>query len=567
MIKQLYQYAKDYRREIIVGPIFKLMEAIFELLLPLCFATIINQGILKNEPAIIYKQSFYIFVFSILGLFCVSICQKMAAKASQGFGTNLREALFKKIQTFSPEQRQRFGSSSLMTRISNDTSQLQLALAMLIRLVIRAPFLSIGAIVMAWSMSPSLTLIFIATLPLFLITLLLIMKINLPFVNKLQRALEAFNQHVIENIQGTPIIRSLGKQRQFMTQLNDNAHDIEKVSIKTSFWTSLMSPMTTLIINVATVIILYLAAGHIHNHTLAIGNLVALINYLSQMLLALIVISNLIVTFSKAYSSGLRVTELLGATPKENINKKIEENVDNSIKLDRIDYRYANEKKDLFHQLSLSLLEHESVTITGEIGSGKSTLMQLLLGILQPTSGNIQWNNENILSHIKDYQYYLSYVPQHNVLFEGTVEDNLRFANPHASLDDIHKALKAADAYDFVMEDELGLERSIMKEGKNLSGGQRQRLCIARALLKPNARFLMMDDPFASLDTKTERHILDALKRDYPHLTRIMISQRYQSIVSSQRIIVLEHGEITGDDTHEQLLSYHPLYQSLMEDL
>lgn len=567
MLKILYRYAQPYKKEMVVGPFFKLLEAIFELLLPLCFAHIIDAGILKNNRTVVFQQTALILLFSFIGLLCVSICQKMAAKASQGFGTQLRQALFQKIQQLPEDKRQAMGASRLMTLINNDTSQLQLALAMLIRLVIRAPFLSIGAIVMAWMISPTIACIFIATLPLFLLCIIGLMKANLPFAKKLQQQLEQFNQHIIENSQGTSIIRALGKQENFMTQLNQNAEALRQTSLKSSRITSLMTPLTTLIVNGATVLILYMARPLLHHHQLAVGDLVALINYLSQMLLALIVISNLMVTFSKAHASAIRVTEALGDTPCNKTEDKIIKNGDISIKFNCIDYRYTNEKEDLFHHLTCTFQQGESVTITGEIGSGKTTLLKLLLGILEPTKGTIECQGRQVTyPHPKAYQELFSYVPQHNVLFSGTVSDNLRFANPNTTEEDMIKALNAADAQ-FIFDHPEGLHAHLDQGGHNLSGGQRQRLCIARALLKENSRFLILDDAFSALDVKTEAHILNALEKEYPQLTRIIVSQRRQSILSSQRIIMLENGCISGDGTHEWLMDHHATYQTLMEDL
>lgn len=565
IIKYLWPFIKPFKKQLILGPSFKLIEAIFELLLPLCMAKLIDQGIRQHHFPVILHQSLAILIFSLLGLIAVFICQYMASIASQGFGTALRETLFKKIQTLPMEAQQKLGISSLINRITVDTNQLQLAVAMLIRLVIRAPFLGIGSIFMAWMISPKLTLIFMTTLPLFFILLLLIMKKNLPAFSKVEHALDHFNASIIENIEGTLTIRSTNQTQQFSQTLCHNSQAIKQSSIKAGYIASMMTPLTTFMINTATALLLYMGGHLLGQHTLAVGDLVALVNYLSQMLMALIVISNLVVTFSKAGASAKRIIEILSVSTIDTPNVEYINDSLFQLDLNHIGYRYNGMENNQMNHLSLTIKEGEHLAITGPMGSGKTTLIRLILGELSPNEGTITLNQLPIQTLSKKaYQSIFTYVPQKVVLFKGTIRSNLKFANPNVSDEDMWKALETAQAH-FVHQLPLGLDTPVEKMGTNFSGGQKQRLTIARALLKENAHFLVMDHCFSALDIQTEAKILDNLKRHYPRLTLINISQRPQSLKFCQKIAVLERGRLSalGDDT--TLRMQNLFYKHLME--
>lgn len=562
MLKLILPYAKQYRKQFILGPLFKLCEAIFELLLPLYLAKLIDQGIIAHHSQSIIKNTIIIVLFSIIGLLCVLICQYFASIASQGFGTNLRNACFEKIQHLSQKQREQFGTHSLLTRLTSDINQLQQAAAMLIRLVIRAPFLSIGSIIMAFYMNMKLAWIFVAILPIFSTLLAYIMIRTVPLFKKVQNAIDKLTLSMTEILQGVRVIRAFNQQKQMAKRAKTISQQLASRYKKAGHISSLLNPGTTLIVNIGIVTLLIFGAISIHNKQLQVGELIALINYMTQMLLALIVVANLVVTFTKAIASGKRVAELL-QQPTENSVAEKQLKQWETISFQKVSYRYNDDSDDAIHHISFDIKHGMTIGIIGPTGSGKTTLVQLLDQSIQPTEGHIK------IDHIDCQQYnrysiqrQLGVVPQKAVLLKGTIRSNLKFANPNASDDDCWEALKKAQIFDFVQQLPSQLDTHVERFGRNFSGGQCQRLTIARAFIR-KPQLLILDDSLSALDYQTDLKLRKELKKY--NQTTLIVSQRIASIQSADYIIVMDNGIIKGSGTHDELLHHCPLYKELYQ--
>ena len=543
-----------YKKELIIGPLCKLIEAICELCLPLCLATLIDQGILKHQPTIVIKQVILMLILSIIGLIFVYICQKMAAHVSLSFGESLRNQLFSALIHSKND------SDEELIMMTNDTVQLQFAVAMLIRLVIRAPFLCIASIILAFSINRTISLIFLSVLPLFLITIIGLMKKNMPQLHRIQHALSTLNTSLFEVLIGQEVIMSARKETMFAKQLDKQSQTIKALSEKYNRVASKMTPMTTLILNTAMVLLLLFSYFFVQKNALAIGDVVALSNYLTQMLLALTVITNLMLTFSKAYVSYQRLTKAMTAIEEKEATDTHTLSSCHTLSLCNIDYRYSKETPIVLNQFSLSIHSGGDLAITGPVGSGKTTLLKIITRQLIETNGEILINGKR--SSIKATQSLLSYVPQEAILFKDSIKNNLLFANPCASEKELWQALHIACLDEFVQK--VGLAFQLEHNGNNLSGGQKQRLAIARSLLKPNISFLIMDDPFSALDFQTEQTIYQRIKKYFPKLTLVIVSQHKKTLRQWQTIAVIEHGKLTGYGSPHYLSKNNDYYQRLI---
>lgn len=560
MLKWIIPYAKSYRKQFILGPIFKLLEAILELFLPLYLAQLIDTGLLKHDKTAIFTNTAMILIFSVIGLGAVFICQYYASIASQGFGTNLRKATLHHIQQLSLQQQAKFGGQGLLTRLTNDINQLQQAAAMLIRLVIRAPFLSIGAIVMAFRMNASLAWIFVIILPLFALLLAYIMIKTVPRFKQVQSSLETFSQSISDFLSGIRVIRAFNRQDVFQEKETQESQDIATSAIKAGNISALLTPGTTLMINLGILLLLFIGSQFIQIGSIQPGELVAMINYMSQMLLAMIVIANLVVTFTKAKASGDRVADLL-ATPIKKTKESAPITDIQQIECHHIDYRYTKESGNALTNIQFKLQQNEKLGIIGPTGSGKSTLIKLLAGLLQPTSGQITVNRHP-LNHYrqKDWHQIIGVVPQKAALFKGTIRSNLQFGKPTATDAECWQVLEQVQLADYVRQLPQQLDTPVERGGHNFSGGQRQRLTIARALIK-QPQLLILDDSLSALDNQTEKEIRQIIYQ--LNTMVVIISQRIHSIQEADQIIMLDNGEIVASGTHQTLLKTNALYQEM----
>lgn len=557
-------YAKKYRKQIILGPIFKFLEVCFELVLPLFMSRLVDQGIVHNDRAYIFQTAGWMLGMSVIGLSCVLVCQYFASIASQGFGTELRYQLMKKINQLSYSELNSFGTDTLITRITNDVNQLQNALAMLIRLVIRAPFLSIGSVIMAFYINFQMGLIFLVMLPIFCILLFFIIKTTVPLYKKVQGKLDRLNLQIQQNLSGVRVIRAFAQKKTEQQQVDHISNDLSKVYTRVANISALLTPITTLILNLGILLLLYMGGIKVNTGSLKQGEVLALINYMNQMLLALIVVSNLVIIFTRASASASRVNEVLDVIPTQTIDKKLPIHSIEAIQFDHVSFRYEKEAGLTLDDISLSIFKGTVLGITGPTGSGKSTLTQLIPRFYDVSDGNLFVGGKNVRDwSIDSLRSKIRLVPQTAVLFTGTIRENLQWGKSDASDEECWQALEIAQCKDFVAQLSHGLDTPIYEGGKNFSGGQRQRLTIARALVgKPD--LLILDDSLSALDYQTDLALRTALKRELKHITIILISQRIRSLSQAQQILVLNNGKQVGLGTHEELMRNSKEYQEIV---
>lgn len=561
---RLLRYAKNYRKQIFLGPFFKFLEAIFELVLPLLMAVLVDEGIQKNNWSKVLEMTIWMVVMSIIGLLCAVICQYYASYASQGFGTELRNQLMKKINQLSHQELNRFGTDTLITRTTNDINQLQVALAMLIRLVVRAPFLSIGAVVMAFYIDWQIGLIFLCVLPLFCLVLFFIISKSVPLYKSVQRQLDHVNELVSQNLSGVRVIRAFARRQTEIKRFDDSTDELSKVYLRVTNLSALLTPATTLILNFGVLAIFYIGGFKVTVGHLQQGQILALVNYMNQMLLALIVVSNLVVIFTRAAASASRVNEVLevDSSIQSNTGTDAYENT-GSVTFEQVDFRFAPEFGLALEDITFSIPKNATIGITGPTGSGKSALTQLIPRFYDVADGSVQVAGKDVREwDVHALRQTIAMVPQTAVLFTGTIRDNLRWGKNDATDEDCWEALELAQSRDFVEALPDGLDTQIFEGGKNFSGGQKQRLTIARALIAKPA-ILILDDSLSALDYQTDLKLRQALKT--LEGTVIIISQRIRSIQDAQQIFVMDAGRLVAKGTHKQLLHTSHEYQEIVE--
>ncbi|WP_375178788.1 ABC transporter ATP-binding protein [Enterococcus rotai] len=562
----LLKYAKKYRKQIILGPFFKFLEACFELVLPLFMARLVDQGIRNGDRAYVIQMAGWMFLMSVIGLICVMICQYYSSIASQGFGTELRNQLMKKINQLSHAELNSFGTDTLITRMTNDINQLQLALAMLIRLVIRAPFLSIGSVIMAFYINVQMGFIFLLMLPIFCIILYFIIKTTVPLYKKVQEKLDLLNRQISQNLSGVRVIRAFARKQTEEKHVNKVTDDLSSIYIRVSNISALLTPATTLVMNLGILALLYLGGIKVEIGGLQQGEVLALINYMNQMLLALIVVSNLVIIFTRASASASRVSEVLAVVPsiQSNDTKIPHKEQTKGIVFDHVSFRYQPEAGLALTDISLTIPASSVLGITGPTGGGKSTLTQLIPRFYDTSQGNLFVDGINVRDwSIDKLRKKIAITPQTAVLFTGTIRENLQWGKEDATDEECWQALETAQCKDFVENLSDGLDTKVYEGGKNFSGGQKQRLTIARALIhKPDV--LILDDSLSALDYQTDLNLRTALQQDLKETTLILISQRISSIQQADQILVLASGKQVGLGTHEELLRHSPAYQEIV---
>lgn len=562
---QLLRYAKDYRKQIILGPFFKFLEAVFELILPLFMARLVDEGIARHDQGKVIEMTVAMLGLSIVGLLCALICQYYASIASQGFGTVLRNRLMEKINSFSHKELNRFGTDTLITRMTNDINQMQGALAMLIRLVVRAPFLSIGSVIMAFYIDWQMGLIFLILLPLFCFILFLIIHYSVPLYRKIQQKLDQLNQLVTQNLSGVRVIRAFARTNTETAHFNEETEEISRLNQRVANISALLSPSTTLIMNAGVVALLYFGGFKVNVGHLEQGQVLALINYMNQMLLALIVVSNLVVLFTRAAASANRINEVFATDTTLEDDGAVQNANEQAplIDFEHVDFRYTEKSGLALQDVSFTLQENKILGITGATGSGKSTLISLIPRFYDASKGAVSFAGSNVkdwsLDHLRSE---IAIVPQTAVLFSGTIRENLQWGKQDATDEDCWEALAIAQASEFVETLPKGLDTMILENGKNFSGGQRQRLTIARALIR-KPKLLILDDSLSALDYQTDLDLRQALKRELD-CGVIIISQRLRSIQDAETILLMDNGKIAAQGSHEELLQESELYQELV---
>ena len=564
----LLRYAKDYRKQIILGPFFKFLEAVFELVLPLQMAALVDEGLRQNNWSKVVEMTIWMIVMSVVGMICAVICQYYASVASQGFGTELRNRLMKKINTLSHSELNLFGTDTLITRMTNDINQMQIALAMLIRLVVRAPFLSIGSVIMAFVIDWQAGLIFLLVLPLFCIVLFWIIAKTVPLYKKVQIHLDELNELVSQNLSGIRVIRAFARTKTETKRFDKATDDLSDVYLRVTNLSALLTPATTLIMNVGIIALFYIGGFKVNIGNLQQGQVLALVNYMNQMLLALIVVSNLVIIFTRAAASGSRINEVLATEPS--IGDELSEvfmdqpkNNVGAIRFEHVDFRFSKEYGLALKNIDFQVAPGSILGITGPTGSGKSALTQLIPRFYDVADGKVIVDGHDVRKWpLQQLRQKIAMVPQTAVLFTGTIRENLQWGKKDATDEECWRALEIAQSHDFVEALPQQLDTPIFEGGKNFSGGQKQRLTIARALIaKPD--ILILDDSLSALDYQTDLDLRMALKESIRG-TVIIISQRVRSIQDAQQILVLDQGNLVGKGTHEELLASSKEYQEIV---
>ena len=566
-MKKLLYYMKPFKKEFILGPFFKLIEAILELFIPIVMAKIIDTGIYNKDITYILKMGGLLLLLGAVGLSFALVCQYYASLASQGIGTNLRESLFKHINSLSHKELDDIGTPTLITRLTNDINLIQSGFAMLIRLGTRSPFIIIGSTIMALSLDLHLSIIFIITIPLIVLVIVTIMKKSIPMYKIIQKKLDNISLITRENVEGIRVIKAFSKEESEINRFREANEDFVNKTIGVLKISSLLNPLTSIIMNFAIVLLLHFGAIRVNAGSLKQGEIIALINYITQIMLSLVVLSQLIITLTKGYTSFNRVTDILDidSTIKNNINtKKLpKSDINPIIEFDNVSFSYDDSNQYALKDINLIINKNENVGIIGGTGSGKSTLVNLIPRFYNPTKGTIKIKGLNVTDlSIKELRSIIGIVPQKAVLFSGTIRENLEWGKENPKEEDINKALDISMASEFVNSFEDGINSKVLKNGKNLSGGQKQRLTIARALIK-DPEILILDDSLSALDFATDSKLRKALKEKIHDTTIITISQRASSIKNSDKIIVMDNGEIKGIGTHSYLLENCEIYQEI----
>lgn len=565
---KLIPYLKDFKKECFLGPLFKLLEAILELIVPLVMAKIIDIGVKSYDTSYIIKMGILIIILGIVGLGSALVCQYFAAKASQGFGTKLRNELFRNINSLSHSEIDNIGTPSLITRIINDVNQLQVAVAMAIRLGVRAPFIILGSAIMAMFINLKLSLIFFLSIPLIVLTLYLVMGKSIPLYRVIQKKLDKISLITRENLEGVRVVRAFSKQEVEKDRFNIAALDHSNTAIKVGKLSALLNPLTFMIMNFSIAFIVWFGGIGVNNGNFTQGEIIAFVNYMTQILLTLIVVANLVIIFTKASASATRVNEVLDtkSSIKEASSSTKVQATNNSTKIiefKNVSFSYNNSKQYSLENISLSINKGETIGIIGGTGAGKSTLVNLIPRFYESTEGEIFINGENIKNYsIKDLRNLFGIVPQKAVLFTGSLRENMKWANKNASDEEILMALDIAQCSDFVSNLKDGLDTSVLQGGKNFSGGQKQRLTIARALVG-SPKIIILDDSSSALDFATDLKLRQALNIHAKEITTIIVSQRASSIKNSDKIVVLDDGKLAGIGTHEELLENSEVYKEI----
>lgn len=562
-------YLKKYRIYVILGPIFKLIEAVFELIVPIVTSLIIDKGVRQGDLTYVWHMGGVLIGLGAVGLGSALICQKFASIASLGFGTAVRNQMYEKINTFSHAEIDRFGTPSLITRITNDVNQLQQAVALLIRLVIRAPFLAIGAVIAAMLIDWKLGLILLVATPVIALILYMVMSRSVPFYKKAQKKLDRISLVSREGLSGVRVIRAFSKQEEEQQRFEQAASEQTETAIGVGKLTALLNPLTYAVMNLAVVAILWFGGYRVDSGGVSQGNVIALVNYMTQTLLALIVVANLVVTFTKAAASASRVNEILDTQPAvtEQTTQKIEVKTDGKtpkILFDHVSFAYDMQAhQSALYDLSAAIYEGETVGIIGGTGSGKSTVAALIPRFYDPTRGTIYMDGIDIKQYsFEQLREQIGVVPQRAVLFTGTIESNVKWGNEHATKEQMEQALRIAQAEEFVSRLPKGLQTEVSQGGANFSGGQRQRLTIARALVG-QPKILILDDSASALDYATDAKLRMAIAKETQNMTVIIVSQRANSIRNADKIIVLDQGHVMGIGTHRELLNTCPIYKEI----
>ena len=570
-MKKLLVYLKDYKKESILGPLFKLLEASFELIVPLVVASMIDVGIPNQDKGYIVKMALILVALGVIGLISSVTAQFFAAKAAVGFATKVRQALFDHIQKLTFGQMDSQGTATLITRMTSDVNQVQNGVNLVLRLFLRSPFIVFGAMIMAFTVDVKAALIFVVVIPLLLIVVFAILLISIPMFSRVQANLDQVMRTTRENLTGSRVIRAFAKEPEEIEEFRKENRVLRDVQVVAGRVSALMNPVTYIIINGGLMALIYVGALQIEGGILTQGQVVALINYMSQILVELIKLANLIITVTKAIACGNRiesVMEIPAGFPNEGQIAGQKSGTDASadgykVVFDQVGMAYNEGGDEAISDVNLKVKRGETIGVIGGTGSGKSTLVNLIPRFYDVTRGRVLVDGTDVRDmEPEKLRSKIGMVLQKAVLFRGTIRENLFWGNEGATDEEIWQALETAQAKEFVEQKEDGLDTMIEQEGRNLSGGQRQRLSIARALVR-KPEILILDDSSSALDYATDLKLRQAIKALPGDMTVFIVSQRASSLMHADQIIVLDDGDVVGLGTHEELLKTCETYQEI----
>ena len=564
-MRTLFPFLKPYRLQLVIGPFFKLSEAVLEILIPTLMALLIDNGVNRGDTGYILKIGALMLVIATCGVIFAYICQYSASIASQGFGTDVRNALFRHINTFSYPQLDRFGTSSLINRLTGDVNQLQSAVAMLIRLVIRAPFLCVGGLIMAMILDVKLSIIFMIVIPLFVVVLILVMTKAVPLYQSVQKKLDHLALVLRENLSGIRVIRAFARTDHERKRFSESNASYADTAIHVGKIAALTNPVTTIIMNLAILAVIWFGGLRVNTGNMTQGQIIAFINYITQILNAMIIVANLVVLYTRAYASAKRVGEVFGVTPdmSDGRESQKEKHTLPCVSFNHVSLRYAGTSENALSDITFHASKGEIIGIIGGTGSGKSSLISLIPRFYDATEGTVSLYGRDV----RDYPQTvlrdkIGIVPQRAVLFSGTVSENLRFGEENATVQQLEQAASIAQASEFIDKLPYGYDTHLSQGGTNLSGGQRQRLTIARALVK-QPDILILDDSSSALDYATDSRLRQAIREHTQDMTVFIVSQRVNSVRDADQILVLDDGCLVGAGTHRQLLNTCQVYQEI----
>lgn len=567
-MKKLLVYLKDYKKESVLGPLFKLLEASFELIVPLVIAAIIDTGVANGDRGYVMKMCMVLVLLAVIGLTCSITAQYFAAKAAVGFSTKLRHALFEHIQTLSFSEMDTVGTSTLITRMTSDINQVQNGVNLVLRLFLRSPFIVFGAMIMAFTVDVKAALVFVVTIPLLSVVVFGVMLVSIPLYKRVQNALDKVLGITRENLTGSRVIRAFNKEQDEMEHFNESNDALTKVQLYVGKISALMNPLTYVIINGAIVVLVWAGALRVDNGYITQGAVVALINYMSQILVELIKLANLIININKSIACGNRIEsifELQSSIKEPETTKTLskEEGEVPEVEFSHVCLTYAQAGEESLTDIDFTVKKGETIGVIGGTGSGKSSVVNLIPRFYDATKGSVKVEGRDVREYtLEDLRSRIGMVLQKAVLFKGTIRENMRWGNENATDEEIMHALEIAQAKEFVDKKEGGLDFLVEQGGKNLSGGQRQRLTIARAIVK-KPDILILDDSASALDFATDAKLRMAIRDMENRATVFIVSQRAASIMYADKIIVLDDGQVVGMGTHEELLAGCEVYQEI----
>ena len=565
-MKHLLSYFKPYLKESFLAPLFKLLEAVFELLVPMVIAGIVDQSIPQKDQGHLWMQMGFLFVFAVIGVLVALVAQFYSAKAAVGFAKELTNDLYRHILSLPKDSRDRLTTSSLVTRLTSDTYQIQTGINQFLRLFLRAPIIVFGAIFMAYRLSPELTFWFLVMVSILFFVIVVLSRLVNPLYSILRKKTDQLVQETRQQIQGMRVIRAFGQEKQEIENFQVLNQVYTAIQMKTGYWSSLLTPLTYLIVNGTLLVIIWNGYISIQGGRLSQGALIALINYLLQILVELIKLAMLINSLNQSYISAKRIEEVFAEKPEDILAEiaQKETSSNQSLRVEHLSFTYPDAAQPSLRNLSFAMQQGQILGIIGGTGSGKSSLVQVLLGLYPADKGSISlYRDGRSPRNLSEWRSWMAYVSQKVELFKGTIRSNLTLGTEETVSDqELWQALEIAQAKDFVSDKEGQLDAEVQAGGRNFSGGQKQRLSIARAVLR-QAPFLILDDATSALDTITESNLLKAVQDNLPNTSLILISQRTSTLKIADQILLLEKGQQLALGNHEELMESSQVYREI----